>query len=272
MTESIIKCPICGEYLEKENRQMFCSNKHSFDIAKQGYVNLLISNKQKDLHHGDSAEMLQARKDILHNGYYSVIADELVKTISKKESGLNILDVGTGIGYYVKEVKNNVPLNTYYGLDISKKGVLEASKLDKEMNWIVGSGSKLPFMDESIDLIISVFSPIDEAEFSRVLKPSGTLLVVSPNENHLYELKEACYETVLPREYDKNELVTHFDKNESKNISKSEMFKKEHLKSLLMMTPHYWRTTLESKEKLYALDELKVNIDVVLNIYKKRPN
>ncbi len=271
---SVVKCPNCGEqlYIEEINNFYKCNNNHSFDVAKQGYVNLLISNKNKDLHHGDSKEMLDARKAILWNGYYKAISDALnkrVKSFSKDQ--FSILDAGSGIGYYLIELRKFLGIKfDYNGIDISKKGIIESAKIEKNIHWVVGSTAKLPYMDESIDVIISVFSPITLTEVERVLKPGGKFIVISPNENHLLELKEKVYEVVLSRNYEQNELISEIlTKSFSENILDEVTFKKDDLKNLLLMTPHYWRSSVESKEKLYSLESLKVNIDVKLIEYTK---
>ena len=150
---SVIKCPNCSEQLLKVevNNLYKCKNNHSFDMAKQGYVNLLISNKNKDLHHGDSKEMLDARKAILWNGYYKSISDSLNSVLKITDENSIILDAGSGIGYYLIELRKSLGDNfDYYGIDISKKGIIESAKKQKDIHWVVGSTAKLPFMDESI--------------------------------------------------------------------------------------------------------------------------
>ena len=271
---SVIKCPNCSEQLLKveANNLYKCINNHSFDMAKQGYVNLLISNKNKDLHHGDSKEMLEARKAVLWNGYYKSISDTLNRRVlGLVKENCSVLDAGSGIGYYLIELKKNLNQNIdYYGIDISKKGIIESAKKEKDIHWIVGSTAKLPFMDESVNVIISIFSPITLSEVERVLKPGGKFIVISPNEHHLLELKEEVYETILSRNYDQNEMISNvLTKSYSETILDEVDFKKDDLRNLLLMTPHYWRSSVESKEKLYSLDSLKVSIDVKLIEYTK---
>lgn len=274
MSDNIIKCPTCeGILIQNVNDKFFkCENNHSFDVAKQGYINLLISNKNKNMHHGDSKEMMDARKSFLWNEHYEIIATKLSDYVSHLMSNgsVSILDAGSGIGYYLKKIKDSIgDSSSYYGIDISKKGIIEACKVDKTISWIVGSTSKLPFINDSFDIIISVFSPITIGEFERVLKPSGRLLVVSPNEDHLLELKKEVYETILERNYEGNKLASDklelFNSNDIKNTI---IVQKESLKDLLMMTPHYWRVKAEAKEKLYSLNSLEVGIDVVLDEYR----
>lgn len=277
INDSILKCPSCEENLIKDiNKKIYsCKNNHCFDIAKQGYVNLLISNQLKSKIHGDSPEMLNARKSILFSGYYKSISDLLVKTINlelkNKEELISILDLGCGIGYYLKELKNNFDnlLINYYGIDISKSGIVEACKLDKSINWAVGSTNKLPYLDNSVDILISIFSPFTLTECERVLKKDGLLFVISPNQGHLIELKEKIYPNIILKREDRNELDSFkFIKTNSSILKEVISIKNTDLKSLLLMTPHYWKSSLKAKEELYLLDSLDVSIDIELKTYK----
>ncbi|XMB85312.1 methyltransferase domain-containing protein [Mycoplasmatota bacterium WC44] len=276
--QTIIKCPTCGLHLHKNNeKKMFsCSNNHCFDVAKQGYVNLLMSNQSKLRIHGDSAEMLDARKSILYGNYYKSVSDYLNKTVESiltdKNKEYAVLDMGCGIGYYLTSLKEYLKRDNidYHGIDIAKSGIIEATKHDKEISWVVGSSMKLPYLDNSIDVIISIFSPISESECERVLKSNGVLIVISPNKNHLMELKRNIYPTIIEKNYEVNELSSAvLSKINSSNVIKTIVLEKSNLKNLLLMTPHYWKTTKEAKEKFYLLDSLSITIDVVVDEYKK---
>ncbi|MFK5883089.1 MAG: methyltransferase domain-containing protein [Candidatus Izemoplasma sp.] len=273
----ILKCPICNRHLSKNDKENVfkCDNNHSFDIAKQGYINLLMSNQNKAKIHGDSSEMLNARKEILFGGYYYGISNLLNKTIKSELNDINksynILDIGTGVGYYVKQLKDKLSRSnmTYYGIDISKPGINVAAKLDKDINFIVGSNSNLPYLKNSIDLIISIFSPLDESECERVLKDNGKLIVISPNRNHLIEIKKVVYPSIIEKRIDRNELLSKkLIKIQSRLYKEVVNIPKKDLKNLLLMTPHYWKSSKENKENLYILDSLDVSIDIVLNVYQ----
>ena len=249
--DSILKCPNCGESLKRDtNDKLFsCENNHCFDIAKQGYINLLMSNQFKGKIHGDKS-----------------ISNLLVRTIKQelkgKEEITSILDLGCGIGYYLKEIKNSLDksLINYYGIDISKTGIVEACKLDKSINWIVGSTNKLPYLNNSVDILISIFSPITLTECERVLKKDGLLFV---------ELKEIIYPNIILKREDRNELdSTNFIKINTSNLKEVISIKNTDLKSLLLMTPHYWKSSIKAKEELYLLNSLDVSIDIELKTYK----
>ena len=256
---------------------MKCSNKHSFDQAKQGYFNLLLSNTSKDKTHGDSKEMLEARKEILYGRYYEIVSDavnSIIKDLTKdKDVSYRILDIGSGIGYYLTRLNQTIhkDTNEYYGIDISKDGIKESSKNDKSSNWIVASNNNLPIEDDSMDIVLSVFSPINEEECQRVLKKDGKLLVVYPNQDHLIELKREIYKDIILKDEFRNELLSKTLINISrKEIEKNILLSKDQIKSLFMMTPHYWTSTQEGKNNLYFLNELNIKLDITIDVYENK--
>ena len=263
---SKLKCPVCNYELNKEDRTYKCDNNHSYDIAKQGYVNLLQSNQQKT--HGDSKEMQLARKNILYGNYYELISNELICIVGSLNSN-SVLDVGSGVGYYSDKLQKSLPRIDFYGIDISKIGVKESAKMNKYIKYVVGSNNSLPFINESFDLLLSVFSPIYLEEALRVTKNNGYIITVSPNENHLRELKEIVYDEIFDRNYEENELSNNNLKH-IKKFSKVQkvMIKDDDLFNLFMMTPHYWKTSQNQKDKLKNHSSLDVTIDVVFNVYQ----
>lgn len=136
-------CPVCKKKLIKENKTFRCENNHSFDCAKQGYVNL---SRKQTKNHGDNALMVKARTDFLEKDYY----DFMRQYVKGKANGSIYLDAGCGQGYYTKEIGANFEHS--YGIDLSKEAILHASKQDKHTQYIVGSLFDMPFLDESIVL------------------------------------------------------------------------------------------------------------------------
>ena len=62
-------CPICGEQLHIRDKSCLCPNRHSFDIARQGYVNLLTVQQKHSLNPGDTREQVLSRRTFLEAGY-----------------------------------------------------------------------------------------------------------------------------------------------------------------------------------------------------------
>ena len=281
---TVLVCPVCKEKLVKDNGNKIykCENNHTYDIAKQGYVNLLISNQKRSKNPGDSKEMVLSRIDFLSRGYYKLLCDKINEIIFKclnevkNNNEFNILDLGCGEWYYLTNLKDyinskNIKAN-YYGMDVSKEAVKYASKADKECTWVVGNNFRIPANDKSMDCILSVFSPIDINECNRVLKDTGVFVRVLPRTNHLIQLRDIIYSKV-----NLNEKVYTADPEENEYVNESNVtfdikLNKEEILSLLKMTPHYWKTTGENKEKLDLYDSLTITIDMRIGIFKKKIN
>jgi Methylase involved in ubiquinone/menaquinone biosynthesis len=276
-------CPVCRENLIKDasNKTYKCSNNHSYDIAKEGYVNLLISNQKRSKNPGDSKEMVLARIDFLNRGYYKKLSDKINEKIvqylmKQSEEEFNILDLGCGEGYYLINLKNCMDDNkmkaNYYGMDVSKDAVKYAGKSNKDCIWAVGNNFNIPVQDRSVDCILSVFSPIDINECNRVLKDDGIFVRILPRTDHLIELRNIIYsevhlnEKVYTASAEENEYI------EEDNVTFKIELNKEEILSLLKMTPHYWKSTPENKEKLENYESLSITIDMRIGIFQKKIN
>ena len=272
------KCPSCNEPLIKESKTYRCSNNHTYDEAKEGYVNLLLAQHKKSKNPGDNDEMIKSRQAFLNQGYYALLSSQIVKIIEATTEGFNqnILDVGCGEGYYMDEIKKasikekaNLSL---CGIDISKTAVKLAGKRKMSSLLSVSSAYDLPFQDKSFDSIVSVFSPVSASEIDRLLKSEKSqIIMVGPAEEHLKGLTAHIYDEVLPHKgnYSVLDEEKGFVLEEQIEIKEEITVKKEDILELLRMTPYYWQTTIEIKEKILALDELKTTIHFYVRVYKK---
>ena len=155
-----ILCPTCGAALTLGPRQWSCSKGHSFDVARQGYVNLLPVTQKHSLHPGDTREQVAARRAFLEAGFYTPLAQAVCQAAQRYGSKARaILDAGCGEGYYSAQVGAALPGATLYGLDISKDAVRLAAGKYKSGTWLCGTAAHLPFPAESLDLILSMFAP-----------------------------------------------------------------------------------------------------------------
>ena len=275
----LLTCPICGDNLVeyKEVKVYKCENNHSYDIAKQGYVNLLISNMKRTKNPGDSKEMVLARVDFLRRGFYKTVSNKINETIYKYfkdcNKKINVLDVGCGEGYYLTNLKEYINEHNidadFYGMDVSKEAVKYASRSEKECIFAVGNNYHIPAKDNSIDCILSVFSPIDIDEINRVLKKDGIFVRVLPRTNHLIEMRNVLYsvvnlnDKVYKADSEKDDYVKEVNVTYDLNLNKEEFI------SLLKMTPHYWKSTPENKEKLNEYDNLNITVDMRIGVFKK---
>lgn len=271
--QSIIKCPICEKPLNKiqEDKSYKCGSNHSYDIAKQGYTNLLLSNQKKSNHPGESKEMIRIRREFLDKDYYKAVSDEL-NAVAEKFLELNqvkVLDLGCGEGYYLNQMEQYFDGDKdieYYGLDISKEALKLAAVRNKSVEWLVASSFATPFMDKSFDLLLSVFSPISDEECERLIADNGKFIRVLPNANHLIELREVIYDKLEERREGKINskcLKCVYERNVTYSIE----LEQEDLQKLLQMTPHYWKTSPENKEKVLKLPRLSVSIDMNISVF-----
>lgn len=249
-------CPKCSRPLQKDGKTLKCKNNHCFDFSKDGYVNLLLSNKNGD-NRGDSKSSAHARHNFLAKGYYSILKD----AICKRMNGV-VLDICCGEGYY------DDYQGTLFGFDISKEMVRLASKTNKNATYFVANLASIPVANESIDTAIHLFAPFNDKEFARVLKKDGTLISVIPGENHLIEMKELLYENP----YKNDEKAP--DSQNLKLVSTTKVGQvvkigREDLIELFSMTPYFYRTSEENKQKLNLVDSINLTVEFVILEYKK---
>lgn len=261
----IFICPVCMEKLSVVGKAYVCPNRHSFDIAKSGYVNLLLSKHVGKTVHGDNRLMVQARRDFLEKGYYSPLRDALCEKIT---NGI-ILDAGCGEGYYTAGICDKLDSSEIYGIDISKTAVESASKRHKNMTLATASVFHIPVADNSCDSLVTIFSPYCSGEFQRVLKKGGKMFMAIPSEMHLWELKKAVYDTPYKNEIKPYELEG-FELCEKNRITyKFLLDNQQDIQSLFSMTPYYYRTGKIQQERLYAFESLETTADFELLIYNK---
>ncbi|MBQ9791076.1 MAG: methyltransferase domain-containing protein [Clostridia bacterium] len=269
-------CPICKEQLIRENKSYYCKNRHCYDISKEGYVNLLPVQKKNSLSPGDNKEMIMARHNYLNEGAYDTLVKSIALEIRKAidTTSLNILDAGCGEGYYLKKIKEYLLEEDkdysigLYGVDISKDAVKIGAKSYKDIEFSVGSVFDMPYAEKAFDVVLNVFAPFDNKEIVRVLKNGGLLIKVVPSKTHLHEFRKIIYETVTEHE-EKSIDVTGFDLVSKVNVNYSKYFdKNETIASLYKMTPYYFNSSEESKEKILSLQEITLTIDFDIYVYR----
>ena len=180
-----LTCPVCGGVLHREEHSLRCGAGHCYDIARQGYVNLLRSNQSKSKRHGDDKRMVAARTAFLDAGYYAPLRDAVAAAAAEFTAGdADVLDAGCGEGYYTAQVLHTLQQQgrtpSVCGVDISRDALICAHRRAPELTLAVASIAHLPVADASCDLLLNVFAPHDADEFARVLRPQGVLLRVIP--------------------------------------------------------------------------------------------
>lgn len=266
-------CPICKQSLTKINNSYKCENNHSYDVASSGYVNLLNPGKRNNFKAGDSKEMVRARTAFFESDAYKPISDKLNFIISQYSNDV-IVDAGCGEGYYSLNTAIEFPSSLVLGFDMTKFGCEHASKKARQKNlsnafFSVANIFDLPLPSNCANVVVSLFAPVADKEFARVLKSNGYLIVVSAGVNHLDGLKSTLYKDLYLNEekrtnYEDFSLIDVINLKYNATIQGNET-----IKNLFTMTPYYHRTSLEDKEKLESVETLFTTIEVNYLIYKK---
>lgn len=258
-------CPLCACPLEVQGNAYKCENRHSFDIARQGYVNLLPVQQKHSLHPGDTREQVLARRSFLESGFYAPIADALC-TLAKDCAG-PILDVGCGEGYYSARLAQalNAELT---GLDISKEAVRCAAAKYKNAQWLCATAAKLPVEDHSVGLLTSLFALTIPEEFHRVLRPDGAFIQVLAAADHLLGLKQIIYPQLTEKPKESTPELPGFRLEQSLPVRFSFTVEGQQVMDLLSMTPHVYRISKEGAARLAATERLTDTASCVLNLYR----
>lgn len=183
----LLACPHCGRGLTHLDAALRCSNNHSFDIARQGYVSLLGGAGAAAA--GDTVGMVSARAQFLESGHYAPLMHALAERVDPAVG--TVLDVGAGTGHYLSAALDQSPQAVGIALDASKAAARRAAHAHPRAGSVLAdTWQHLPIRDGCIDVATSVFAPRRTAELRRVLRPTGALLVLTPTVRHLQELVE----------------------------------------------------------------------------------
>lgn len=260
-------CPICGESLTKQDKSYVCVNRHSFDIARQGHVNLLPVQQKRSLNPGDTAQQVASRRQFLDGGFYAPIRDILCAMAKDHNCSGPVLDIGCGEGYYSAALAETLQAELL-GLDISKEAVRYAAGRYKNATWICASAAHLPVQDQSCGLLTSLFALTMPEEFKRVLRPDGAFIQVLAAEDHLLNLKNIIYRSLHHKEKFTTPEIPGFRLIESRKLQFTFTVEGQQVQDLLSMTPHVYRIGKEGAENLRKTQVLTDTASCVLNLYQ----
>ena len=259
-------CPICRENLTLLESSLKCNNRHSFDLAKFGYVNLAPQIKQSANY---DKENFQNRQQILEAGFYQTILDAISDLIASSKTAKTILDIGCGEGFYSRKLQESHSEKTFYAFDISKDSVQIAAKSEPNwaVNWFVGDLARLPIKDASMDILLDIFSPANYGEFRRVLSKDGILIKVIPTENHLKEIRQKVQDQLTNKDYSNQDIKEHFQEHftilSNQTASLTKTITAEQLQALLSMTPLLFHVD-QSKIDWSQLTEITIEAEVLV--------
>ena len=259
-------CPVCQENLTLVETSLKCDNRHSFDLAKFGYVNLAPQIKQSANY---DKENFQNRQQILEAGFYQAILEGISDLLATNPSAKTILDIGCGEGFYSRKLQEAHPDKTFYAFDISKDSVQIAAKSEPNwaVNWFVGDLARLPIKDASMDILLDIFSPANYGEFRRVLSKDGILIKVIPTENHLKEIRQRVQDQLTNKDYSNQDIKNHFQEHftilSSQTASLTKTITAEQLQALRSMTPLLFHVD-QSKIDWSQLTEITIESEILV--------
>ena len=259
-------CPICQENLTLVENSLKCNNRHSFDLAKFGYVNLAPQIKQSANY---DKENFQNRQQILEAGFYQAILEAVSDLLSNSKNAKTILDIGCGEGFYSRKLQEDHSEKTFYAFDISKDSVQIAAKSEPNwaVNWFVGDLARLPIKDASMDILLDIFSPANYGEFRRVLSKDGILIKVIPTKNHLKEIRQKVQDQLTNKDYSNQDIKEHFQEHftilSSQTASLTKTITAEQLQALLSMTPLLFHID-QSKIDWSRLTEITIEAEILV--------
>ncbi|MBW3696445.1 23S rRNA (guanine(745)-N(1))-methyltransferase [Vibrio sp. T187] len=265
------QCPLCHQPLSLTERTFKCDKNHQFDLAKEGYVNLMPAHHKRSKDPGDNKEMMQARRRFLEQNHYNPMRQAVASlcTSHLPEQSATLLDIGCGEGYYTHEVASQATASTtVFGLDISKIAIKYAAKRYSNCDFSVASSHRLPFADSSLDAVLRIYAPCKAEELQRAVKNDGVVITVTPAGRHLYQLRDRIYDGVRLHDETPEEIegfsLEHQEKlNYTMELTGGDAY------DLLQMTPFAWKATAEFKQELQAAELFQCEADFMLRVYRK---
>ena len=259
-------CPVCQENLTLLESSLKCNNRHSFDLAKFGYVNLAPQIKQSANY---DKENFQNRQEILESGFYQAILEVVSDLLSNSKNAKTILDIGCGEGFYSRKLQESHLDKTFYAFDISKDSVQIAAKSEPNwaVNWFVGDLARLPIRDASMDILLDIFSPANYGEFRRVLSKDGILIKVIPTKNHLKEIRQKVQDQLTNKDYSNQDIKEHFQEHftilSNQTASLTKTITADQLQALLSMTPLLFHVD-QTKIDWSQLKEITIEAEILV--------
>jgi 23S rRNA (guanine745-N1)-methyltransferase len=273
---AILKCPVCDAPLSWGTTSASCPKNHTFDIARTGYLNLLLPNKKHSPEPGDSPGMMRSRRAFLQAGFYDGMAAATNAAVAEVLSGreqATVADLGCGEGFFLAGLKKQLGQVDCFGVDISRTGIRMATIYNRRVRWVVASLYESPFLPQSLDVVLSMCAPIAVADLRRVIRDDGALVTVTPGPDHLDALRALIYPSVVPHSPTPVLMAgdTQFHLSGSSRVRYPVAVNSpEEISNLLAMTPYYWNISRETKARVDACSRLDLTVDVSVNVFRPR--
>ena len=278
----VFACPACGEPLVRSGSSSVCPVGHSYDVAREGYVNLLLAQHRHSKDPGYSREMIAGRRDFFDAGHYEPLADDVARLVLDHlpaRPAAVVLDAGCGEGYYLRRLRSRAVDHEVgrsarlHGIDISKHGIRVAARRDPTGSYAVAAIHRMPVLAASTDLLLTHFSPVSVEDFRRVVRPGGVVVVSGPGPRHLYSFKELLYDR--PAEHEQADLLAAepgLELVETRRIRHPLRLRgNQQVSNLLAMTPYFWSADAAAQARLARVAGLDTEIDVVARVCRRLP-
>lgn len=251
-------CPVCAQPLHCEGRTLRCGANHAFDIARQGYVNL-VRRARTEGHY--SADVLERREAVLARGYYDHMLDAVATMLAAHAGAGGVLDAGCGTGWYARQLAHRCPGARMAAVDIVKEGIRLGARLDvgHDVLWTVGDSAHLPFADGTMGAVVDVFAPANYREFNRVLSGDGCLIKVVPGADHVRELREAAASQLRRERYSAERVRARF-------AEYYELVDERRCTATRPLDDEARSTFIEMTPLLFGVDASRVDFDAVARI------
>lgn len=271
-TRLTLACPLCRAPLARAPKTWACPERHSFDVAREGYVNLLPVQQKASKSPGDSAESLAARRSFLGAGHYAPLRTAVTAMLAALDAD-TLIDIGCGEGWYTSAFPDAV--REVIGIDIAKPAIRMAAKAYglscPDITWLVGSGANLPVEDAAVDAVVCLFTQLHVDEIARVLKPGGHVVVVTPAPDHLAALRQRLFDALVEHQPDKfiAGFEPRFELTGREDVRTALSLDNTALRQLLAMTPYAWKAKPEKRAALEACPRLDTTAAFSLLRFRK---
>jgi 23S rRNA (guanine745-N1)-methyltransferase len=280
---SHVRCPICDSPLHQEDRTVACVNRHSFDVARAGYLNLLAAGGRAPRTPGDTKEMLQARTRFVRRGFFRPLIDavgDIVRELIDDLLGSSrpcVLDVGCGEGYLIGGVQRNLAeqlpdhFPCFLGSDVSKEAARQAARHHPEVLFVVADTNvKLPFA--AVDVLLNAFAPRNPAEFHRVTRSDARVLVVIPTARHLIEARQVLNLLNVQGEKERvvvEQLAGRFELTQVQPIEYAINLNQDDVGNLILMTPNYWHRARRGIDERISTEALETTVSLSILLFRR---
>ena len=261
-------CPVCQRRLGREEDRLLCSVGHSFDVAREGYVNLLLAHHRSSSEAGDPPDSLRNRQAFLEAGHYTPLAmavNETVMAIADTDDPVTVLDIGCGEGYYLRKLREATDDSArLFGVDISRTAVSLAARDAQQTAFAVGNNFRLPVLPTSVDVLLQVMAPSAPDEIARVLRTDGVAVIVVPGPLHLQAFRAHVYEDAA-QPHQVRDVYEGFSLHDERRVRfPIRLESRADVAQLIEMSPYKWHMDPGTYEKVRRIDGLEDTAEFVV--------